>query len=161
MAAEVYLRLALQATRDGHLRRREAMLTLAVGASGPGDAWAEAAHARLVADRPDHFFANHPTIAGALANPRVARALARLRLQYPPTRLAWLRLGADAAGGPYTGLPLEPIARLVARLRLGDPAPIAPPSAFREDPDAAYLTALLSIAILLADALATRGKRAA
>ena len=161
MAAEEYLRLALQATRDGHRRRREAMLTLAIGESGPDDAWAEAARARLVADRPGHFFTSHPTVAGALADTRVTHALGRLHAQYPPTRLAWLRLGADAASGPYTGKPPESLALLTARLRLGTPTPVAASSAFREDLDAAYLTALLSIAILLADALAARGKRAA
>lgn len=177
MMADDYLRLARQARRDGRGRLREAMLTLAVGASEPGDAWADRCRARLIADRPDHFLAAHPTAAHALADPRVDRALGRLRAQFPPTRIKWLRLRADAASGPFTGEP-EPLATVIDEL-FGPPIKAEPPVAAlaawtsggssdehvtvmgESDPEPLYLALMLSIAMLLASVRSGRDRRAA
>ena len=167
MTADDYLRLARQARRDGRGRLREAMLTLAIGASGPDDAWAERCRARLLAERPDHFLAAHPTAAHALADPRVGRALERLRAQFPPIRVRWLRLRADVAAGPYTAEP-EPLAAVVDDLFgpaltawKGGGSSDEVAAAKEVDPEPVYLAVLLSIAMLLATVRADRDRRAA
>ena len=99
------LRLAWEAEHDGRARLRDALLTLAVAESGPGDAWAERCRSRLVGDRPDHFFARFATVAQALEDPRVVDARDRLRQKYPEARVQWLLLKARAARGPYLGRP--------------------------------------------------------
>jgi hypothetical protein len=105
MLAGDVLRLAWEAEHDGRTRLRDALLTLAVAESCPGDAWAERCRTRLVSDRPDHFFAHFATVARALEDPRVVDARDRLRLKYPPVRIEWLLLKARAARGPYLGRP--------------------------------------------------------
>jgi hypothetical protein len=79
------------------------MLTLAVAEGTPGEGWAERCRARLLAERPGHFLGTHPSLERTLADPRVAEAIGKLRGQYPPGRLGWLRFRSDVAEGPYTG----------------------------------------------------------
>jgi len=120
MAVDDYLRAAIGAEGESSRRLREAMLTLALAEAGPGAAWAERCRARLVADRPDHFLAAHPTLALVLADPRAVRALDRLRARYPAARVRWLRLGLEASSGPYTGQ-TAPLGALLDAL-IGAPA---------------------------------------
>ena len=98
-----HLRLAWHAQRDGRGPLREAMLTLAVAESGPGDGWVERCRARLLSERPNHILGAHPTLERTLADPRVAGAIRKLRGQYPPGRIGWLRFRAEVAEGLYTG----------------------------------------------------------
>ncbi len=74
MDASDLLRLAWEADHDGRTRLRDSLMTLAVAESRPSDIWAERCRARLVADRPDHFFARFPTVALALEDSRVVEA---------------------------------------------------------------------------------------
>jgi hypothetical protein len=97
------LRLAWHADRDGRTGRRDALLTLALAASPPGADWAERLRCRLVADRPEHPFARFSSLAKALADPRVSRALGRLRASYPPAKVCHLLLRAEAARGLHSG----------------------------------------------------------
>jgi hypothetical protein len=120
MAVDDLLRVACQAHRDGRRPLREAMLTLAIGASDPGDAWAERCRARLLAERPGHFFGSHSTLQGALADPRVVNALNKLRGQFPPGRVSWLRFRAEVESGPYLG-EHAPLSKVLDVL-LGPPA---------------------------------------
>src|SRR5262245_61913475 len=104
MSAEDHLRLAWQVAREGRPESRDALLTLAVAeAAAAGLPWAGRVRDRLVADRPHHPFAAGPTLDRALADPRVAAALARPRRTFPPARVRWLAERADAGRGPYTG----------------------------------------------------------
>ena len=105
MSAEVCLRLAWEADRQGRRKLRDSLLTLAVVESGPDDPWAERARARLVADRPGHYLAGFASVRMALADPRVAEARDRLRAKYPEGRIQGLLIVARAARGPYTGRP--------------------------------------------------------
>jgi hypothetical protein len=98
------LRLAWQAARDGRLGMRDALLTLAVASSGLGDRpWAERCWRWLVAHRPAHPFAKYPTLAEALADPRIIATIGRLRTAFPPLRVRWLLQRADVLRGAYTG----------------------------------------------------------
>lgn len=111
MAAVVedLLRLAWRANADGRAGMRDALLTLAVAESGADDAvLAERCRKLLVAHRPDHCFAGPMPIGHALARPKVAETLRKLRFMYPPVRVRHLLLRGGAAGGPYTSpdLPL-------------------------------------------------------
>ncbi len=103
MAIDDFLRVAWWAQREGRGPLREAMLTLAVAEGGPGAGWAERCRARLLAERPGHFLGARPSLEGALADPRVAEAIGKLRGQYPPGRVGWLRFRSEVAEGPYTG----------------------------------------------------------
>jgi hypothetical protein len=103
MVAGDLLRLAWEAEHDGRTTLRDALMTLAVAESEPGDAWAERCRARLVLDRPDHFFGQFSTVGQALADPRVVIARDRLRIKYPPARVGWMLLRASARRGPYLG----------------------------------------------------------
>ena len=103
MAAGDLLRLAWEAEHDGRNRLRDALLTLAVTESQPGDAWAERCRTRLVAERPDHFLNHFSTVPLALGDPRVIEARERLRVKYPPARVRSLQLRASARRGPYLG----------------------------------------------------------
>jgi hypothetical protein len=123
MAIDDLMRLAWLAQRDGRPGVRDVLMTLAVAQSGPEDAIvADRCRRKLIARRPDHFFAPFRTLGRALADSRVAQALKQLRSIYPPARVEWLLLQGDARRGPYTGqhlsratileelvgLPLEP-----------------------------------------------------
>lgn len=172
MALEALLRLAWQADRDGRANRRDALLTLAV-AEAPADApWLGRCRRRLVQSRPDHPFAAFPNVAAALADPRVERALKKLRAAYFPGRARSL-LALDAIRrGPFTGrepslavlladlfptreshAPVRPSARSVASLAT---VPSGSPLRF-------YFEVLLAAALLLRMVLAESepGSRAA
>ena len=97
------LRLAWEAEHDGRSRLRDALMTLALADSRPGDAWAEPCRSRLLVDRPDHFFGRFETVAQAFEDIRVIEAMERLRLKFPEARVQWLLLKARAARGPYLG----------------------------------------------------------
>jgi hypothetical protein len=103
MVAGDLLRLAWEAEHDGRSKLRDALLTMAVTESEPGDAWAERCRSRLLQDRPDHFLGQFPTVTQALSDPRVVEARERLRTKYPPVRVDWLLLRASARRGPYLG----------------------------------------------------------
>jgi hypothetical protein len=120
MAVDDLLHVAWHAQRDGRRPLREAMLTLAIGASDPGDVWAERCRARLLTERPGHFLGAQPTLGATLADPRVAGALNKLRGQYPPGRVSWLRFRAEIEAGAFTG-ESQPLARVVDAL-IGPPA---------------------------------------
>jgi hypothetical protein len=120
MAVDDLLQLAWHAHCDGRRPLREAMLTLAIGASDPGDVWAERCRARLLSERPGHFLGAQPTLTATLADPRVAGALNKLRGQYPPGRVSWLRFRAELEAGPFTG-EVQPLAKVVDAL-IGPPA---------------------------------------
>jgi hypothetical protein len=120
MAVDDLLHMAWHAQRDGRRPLREAMLTLAIGASDPGDVWAERCRARLLTERPGHFLGAQPTLSATLADQRVAAALNKLRGQYPPGRVSWLRFRAELEAGPYSG-EVEPLAKVLDTL-IGPPA---------------------------------------
>jgi hypothetical protein len=103
MATGDLLRLAWEAEHDGRTRLRDALLTLAVAESKPGDSWAERCRTRLVSERPDHYLGRFATISQALGHPQVVEALERLRIKYPPARVQSLLLRACARRGPYLG----------------------------------------------------------
>jgi hypothetical protein len=171
MSAEEFLRLAWHADRDGRPGMRDALLTLAAAESGPTDeVLAERCRKRLVAGRPEHWFAAFPTVGEALAHPKVAWALGELRASYPEVRVRRLLLRGEARLGPYTKRPRS-LSRVVDDLVGGsdrprrgaagasdapvEDVPALPfPVASDEEPTAAsvtvfYLTILLAIAILL------------
>ncbi len=95
MAVENLLRLAWQADRDGRAGRRDTLLSLAVSEAPAQAPWLAACRRRLIRSRPEHPFGAFPTVAAALADPRVSRTLAKLRDAYPPGRVRHL-LGRDA-----------------------------------------------------------------
>ena len=103
MVAGDLIRLAWEAEHDGRSQLRDSLLTLAVIESLPGEVWAERCRARLVALRPDHFFAHFANIDEALGDPRVLEARERLRIKYPSARIQSLLLRAQARRGPYLG----------------------------------------------------------
>ncbi len=103
MRAGDLLRLAWEAEHDGRTRLRDALLTLAVIESGPDDSWAERCRTSLVADRPDHFLRQFPTVRSAIGDPRVVEARERLRVKYPSARVRSLLLRAGARRGPFLG----------------------------------------------------------
>ncbi len=179
-AIEDLLRLAWRADGDEKPGLRDALLTLAVADSGAEDAvLAERCRRLLVARRPDHWFATAPTLGHALAHPRVAAALGRLRAAFPPVRVQRHLLRYAAQGGPFTGRPPS-MARVMEDLSLvpeegrpssspsSSPSPrpgavsrdrlralpfaaVARPEG--DDPDGAlaalYLSVLLAMAVLL------------
>jgi hypothetical protein len=101
---EDLVRLAWQADAGGRAGARDALLSLAVADGGAEDpVLAERCRRLLAAHRPDHWFAVSATLGHALTRPKVADALATLRLMYPPVRVRHLLLRGDAARGPYTG----------------------------------------------------------
>ena len=97
--------MAWEADHDSRPRLRDALMTLAVVESRPGDHWIERCRSRLIAERPDHFLARFPNLAQALEDSRVIEARERLRAKYPSPKLRWLLLKAQAARGPYLGRP--------------------------------------------------------
>jgi hypothetical protein len=102
MLAEDELRLAWHAHREGHVGRRDALLTLAVADAGPDDeVWAERFRRWLIHRRPDHCFAAFPTRRHALADPGVLAVLRRVRRTHPPIRVRHLLLRGEAQRGPY------------------------------------------------------------
>src|SRR5262245_50176040 len=104
MLAEDEVRLALRAHQEGRAAVRDSLLTLAVADAGLDDiVWAERCRRWLVAGRPGHLYASFPTLGRALADPRVAEALERVRKTFPPVRVRHMLLRADAQQGPYTG----------------------------------------------------------
>ena len=115
MAVDDHLRLAWHAQRDGRGPLREAMLTLAVAESGPGDGWAQRCRARLLSERPNHILGAHPTLERTLADPRVVGAIRKLKGRYPPGRIGWLRFRAELAAGSYTG-EVPPLATILDAL---------------------------------------------
>ncbi len=159
MAAEDVLRLAWQADRDGRPGMRDALLTLAVAESGPdGAVAAERCRRKLVAGRPDHWFAPFPTLGQALANARVARALDRLRATFPEARVRRLLMRGDVRRGPYRG---RPSLSLILDDLLG-PGPGAVQEPPLPDDHAElfrfYLNVLLAIAFLLASVVSPSAK---
>jgi hypothetical protein len=122
MEAEDALRLAWEADHDGRPRLRDALMTLAVADSQPGDAWVDRCRARLIADRPDHFLSRFPTVGSALEDSRVVEARERLRAKYPPPKIRWLLLRAAASRGPFLGR-VESLEALVDDLA-GPPAEV-------------------------------------
>lgn len=85
------LRLAWYYARQGRRPQRDLFLTLAVAHSRAGEAvWAERCRRWLGKGRPGHPFARHPTVGAALADPRFADEVAKLRRRIPPERLRWL-----------------------------------------------------------------------
>jgi hypothetical protein len=115
MDAGDLIRLAWEAEHDGRSRLRDALLTLAIAESSPGDAWVERCRARLIAERPDHYFGHFATITQALEDPRVVEARGRLRDKYPASRVKSLLLRARAGRGPYLGR-VESLAAMIADL---------------------------------------------
>jgi hypothetical protein len=103
MAAEDLLRLAWEADHDGRHALRDALLTLAIAESDPGDDWPERCRARLISERPGHYLGDYPSVRQALHDPRVIASRDRLRRKYPAERVRWLLLRAQAARGTYTG----------------------------------------------------------
>lgn len=103
MAWDDELRLAWHADHAGRRGLRDSLLTLASTEAAPGEAWAVRVRDRLVADRPDHWLASFPTIALALADPRVASARGRLRTLHPPARIDRHLVRYEVAAGPYPG----------------------------------------------------------
>jgi hypothetical protein len=103
MAAEDLLRLAWEADHDGRHALRDALLTLAITESGPGDDWPERCRARLMTERPGHYLGDYSSVRQALKDPRVIASRDRLRRKYPAERVSWLLLRAQAARGTYTG----------------------------------------------------------
>jgi len=174
---EDLLRLAWQVGGEGKPGTRDALLTLAVAESSPGDAvLAERCRRLLVARQPGHWFASTVTVGQALTHPRVADALTKLKAMFPPVRVQRLLLRFDAAHGPYTGGP-TPLGRVLQGLSLAPDEPSVAPSRPAEragepatprplpralpfpgvatpaDPDgslgALYLAVLLALAVLL------------
>jgi hypothetical protein len=171
---ENLLRLARHADVSGRPAMRDAVLTLAVAEGGADNVvLAERCRRLLIKHRPDHWFAASVTLGHALTRPKVAQALEKLRLMYPPARVSHMLLRAEAARGPYAGWKL-PIARVLedltpakvatpaiangrAKPRTANPAPaLTFPGGDRDlavDPDGKmalfYLSVLLAIAILL------------
>jgi hypothetical protein len=94
MAIDDFLHVACWAQREGRGPLREGT---------PGEGWAERCRARLLAERPGHFLGAHPSLERTLADPRVVEAIGKLRGQYPPGRVGWLRFRSEVAEGPYTG----------------------------------------------------------
>lgn len=163
MAAEEYLRLAWFADREGRQGMRDALLTLAVAESGPDDAvLAERCRRRLVAGRPDHWFASFPTLGEALNHPRVVEALGEIRKVYPNVRVRHVLLRHEATRGPYTQRP-RPLSRIVddlvgseRRRRRSQTAPLVPfpkDSASAAEVATFYLTVLVAIAVFMELAL--------
>jgi hypothetical protein len=103
MAIDDFLRVAWWAQGEGRGPLREAMLTLAVAEGTHGEGWAERCRARLLAERPGHFLGADPSLERTLADPRVVEAIRKLRGQYPPGRVGWLRFRSEVAEGHYTG----------------------------------------------------------
>ena len=103
MAIDDFLHVAWWAQREGRAALREAMLTLAVAEGTPGEGWAERCRARLLSERPGHFLGTHLSLERTLGDPRVVESVRRLRGQYPPGRVGWLRFRSEVAEGPYTG----------------------------------------------------------
>ena len=103
MAAEQDLRLAWWAQRVGRSGTRDVLLTLAAAASVPDDAWASRCRLRLIATRPDHWFAPYPTLSLALDDSGVVAAMSRLRASFPPARVDNLLLRYEALAGPHLG----------------------------------------------------------
>ncbi len=104
MAIEDLLRLAWRADGDGKPGLRDALLTLAVVDSGTENAvLAERCRRLLIARRPEHWFATSPTLGQALAHTKVANAVERLRLTFPPVRVERLLVRYSVLSGPYTG----------------------------------------------------------
>ena len=165
-AATDDLRMAWQAHREGRAGRRDALLTLAIAGAPPDAPWADRLRRRLV----DHPFALYTDTAHALADPRFATLVARLRAHYPTARVRRLLDRSAAARGPYTGRrPL--LGAIVDDLLAGTPrrrrppadAPLALPPGV--DPRlSTYQSVLISIAAVMALADAARadlGARAA
>jgi hypothetical protein len=161
MAAEDVWRLAWQADRDGRPGMRDALLTLAVAESGPDVAVAaERCRRKLIAGRPDHWFAPFPTLGQALANDRVARALDRLRATFPEARVRRLLMRGDVRRGPYRAG--RPSLSLILDDLLGPlPGASQGPAIPEDDRDGLvnfYLRVLLAIAILLATVVSPSAK---
>jgi hypothetical protein len=136
MAAEDLLRLAWEADHDGRHSLRDALLTLAITESGPGDGWPERCRARLLAERPGHYLGEYSSVRQALVDPRVIASRDRLRRKYPAERVGWLLLRAQAARGSSTGrlesleAMIEDLAGLRAEaenVRLDAPEPVRGP----------------------------------
>jgi hypothetical protein len=136
MAADDLLRLAWEADHDGRHALRDALLTLAITESGPGDDWPERCRARLLAERPGHYLGDYSSVRQAQEDPRVIASRDRLRLKYPAERVGWLLLRARAARGTYTGrlesldAMIEDLAGLRAEaenVRLDAPEPVRGP----------------------------------
>jgi hypothetical protein len=160
MAVEDYLRLAWHANREGRSGMRDALLTLAVAESGPDNAvLAERCRKRLVAGRPEHWYASFPTLGEALSHPRVVEALAEIRTVYPPARVRHMLLRLDALRGPLSRHP-RPLGRVVDDLVNVEPNPgraaaygtVPAAEQLVADPGIGsfYLTVLLAMAALLA-----------
>jgi hypothetical protein len=134
MSAKDLLRLAWQADRDGQAALRDALMTLGVVESGPGEVVAaERCRRWLITTRPDHWLASFQTLGQALGHPHVVQAIGRLRATFPAARVQHLLLRNDAARGPYTGNPapsallldelLAPTAGVFAEFDIPTPAP--------------------------------------
>lgn len=160
MSAGEYVRLAWYADREGRQGMRDALLTIAVAESGPDEAvLADRCRRRLVANRPEHWFASFATVGEALSHSRVAAAMSELRAAYPPVRVRQLLLRSEALSGPY--IRRRPLSRvvddLVRDVELGDETPVPPP--VEEEPSATtalaafYLAVLFAMAVLLATVL--------
>ena len=164
---EGLLRLAWLAEVEGRPRLRDAVMTLAVAESGPGDAvLAERCRRKLVARQPDHWFGTSATLGQALTHQKVASALSKLRTMFPPVRVQWMLTRGAVQRGPFTGRPL-PFARVLSDLGLTPEraanrdrrralpfAPLEPPALYGGVVDAAslapfYLAVLVSIAVLV------------
>jgi hypothetical protein len=172
MAAEDALRLAWLADRAGHATRRDALVTLAVAAgAAEGAPWVERARAWLIVRRPDHFFGAFPSLAQALADPRVLKALSRLHYSFPDGRVRWLLRRSASGRGPYTArreslaIIMDDLFRAPSRRRpvQADPIPQLD-EATRVQLTRSYVTVLLAMAVLLDNVLdppADRKSRAA
>ena len=168
-AIEDLLRLAWRADGYGKPGLRDALLTLAVVDSGNENAvLSERCRRLLVARRPDHWFANTPTLGQAMADPRVAASLERLRATFPPVRVRRHLLRDEVLRGPFTGRS-TPLAQILEDLSLADgrrngygaralPFPVAGSGRHDHvDPDGAlaalYVSVLLAMAVLLKSVL--------
>lgn len=103
MAAEDDLRLAWWEQRLGHESARLGLMTLAAAGAGAEIPWARRGFRWLVARVPGHPFSSFEGLADALDDPRMVARLCKLRRIFPPGKVAWQVLRADAIRGPYLG----------------------------------------------------------
>jgi hypothetical protein len=101
--AEDDLRLAWWTRRTGRYGDGIGLMTLAVAGAGADVAWARRGFRWLAARVAGHPFAGSETLNQALDDLRVLHVLVRLRRRYPPAKVSWHLLRADAIRGPYLG----------------------------------------------------------
>lgn len=115
---ESLLRLAWKAEQSGRPNLRDALLTLAVAESGPEEAvLAERCRRLLIARQPDHWYATTVTLGQALAHPKVAPVIDRLRVMFPPVRVQRALFRSAVEEGAFDGS-AEPLRKVFEGLGL-------------------------------------------